>query len=152
MLIQSVRQAISDAVDAGIAGVDGMWNLTCTPYVPDAVTVPHFYAGEVEIDVNNAYGSGGYDQARITCRVLVSRADDKTGQALLDELLSRTGTNSIRAALNIARGAPGQAALSGTCDDFSIDRIQGYRLYQVGDTQYFGAEIVVRVIGSGEGP
>lgn len=145
MDIRAVRAALA----AACGGIDG---LTCTGYVPDAVAEPHFYAGEVEIDVNNAFGRGGHDVARVTCRVLVSRADDLAGQALLDTYLSRTGASSIRAALNTARGAPGQLALDGTCDDFSIDRIQGYRLYQVGETQYFGAEIIVRVIGSAEGP
>jgi hypothetical protein len=28
-------------------------------------------------------------------------------------------------------------------------RVQGYRMYQVGQTEYYGAELVVRVIGRG---
>lgn len=142
---------ISTVRDELAAAARGIANLTCTGYVPDSVAEPHWYAGEVEIDVNNAFGAGGYDVARVTCRLLVSRADDQAGQGLLDQYLSRTGDKSIRAALNAARGAPGQLALNGACDDFAIDRIQGYRLYQVGEVQYYGAEIIVRVIGSGEG-
>lgn len=144
MNIAQVRRELA----AAARGID---NLTCTGYVPDTVSEPHWYAGEVEIDVNNAFARGGYDKARVTCRVLVSRADDQAGQQLLDEYLSRTGDKSIRAALNTARGAPGEAALNGACDDFSIERIQGYRMYQVGEVQYFGAEIIVMVLGPGEG-
>ncbi len=144
MNISTVRERLAEAA----ASIEG---LTCTGYVPDAVTEPHWYAGEVEIDVNNAMGRGGYDDARVTMRLLVSRGDDKAGQALLDEYLSRTGPKSIRLALNAARGAPGEYALGGACDDFSIERIQAYRLYLVGEVQFYGAEVIVHVVGSKEG-
>lgn len=116
-------------------------------YVPDAPTVPCFYAGEAEYDPLTNFG--GTDSVEITCRVLTSISDDKAGQAALDALLCRTGTSSIRAALEAARGAPGQHALSGACDDFAITRIRGYRLYRVGADAYFGAEIIIHVVGDG---
>lgn len=141
MDISRVRQGIADAA-ASVAG------LRCFGYVPDSITPPVFYAGEVEIDPEQTFGP--MDKVQITCRVLVSRSDDRTGQKLLDGFLKRTGPTSIRAALAAARGAPGQAALGGVCDDMHVRRIQGYRLYRIGETAYFGAEIIVEAIGDGD--
>lgn len=142
MQISTVRTELANAASA----IEG---LTCYGFTPDAIAEPCFYTGEVEIEANNSFG--GYDVARITCRVLVSRADDQAGQKQLDDFLSRTGERSVRAAILAARGEPGEAALNGAADDLSIDRVQGYRLYKVGEYQYFGGEIIVRVIGSDEG-
>ncbi|WP_433537596.1 hypothetical protein ACQPZK_07575 [Micromonospora sp. CA-249363] len=143
MNVSQVRKELANAVDT-IPGV------VCYGYYPDSVNVPCFFPADVELDTNQSYG--GYDKATITCLVLVSSADDKSGQKLLDELLSRTGPKSVRAALNAARGEPGEYALNGAADDFSIKRIQGYRKYKFGDEQaYFGAEIVVEVLGKNVG-
>ncbi|MFY1660905.1 hypothetical protein [Micromonospora sp. WMMD1274] len=143
MNISDVRQELANAVKP-IRG------LTCYGYVPDSFTVPCFFPLEVEVDPNQSYG--GYDRATVTCRIFVSSVDDKAGQKLLDELLSRTGPRSVRAALMAARGEPGEYALNGAADDFKIARIQGYRKYQVDDnTVYFGAEIVIEVLGKDVG-
>lgn len=141
MDVSRVRQELANAA-ATITG------LRCFGYVPDSVSPPCFFPAEVDIEPNQTFS--GSDKAFVTCRVLVSRADDRSGQKLLDELLSRTGSKSVRAALIAARGLPGQLALNGAADDLSIERIQGYRQYQVGSAEetYFGAEIIVKVIGS----
>lgn len=139
MDLSVVRQELANAADT-IAG------LTCYGYVPDSISEPCFYAGEVEIDPKQTYG--GSDVALVTCRVLVSKADDRSGQMALDGYLSRSGAKSIRAALLAARGAPGELALNGAADDLSIERIQGYRIYETADSKYYGAEIIVKVIGT----
>lgn len=143
-----VKQALADAVTAyEIPDFDAY------PYLPDNPHLPCFVAGEVEILINNSFGPGpgGYDQATITCSVFVSDADDLDGQRKLDQLISRTGVYSVRAALWAARGAPGQAALGGLCDDLSLDRIDGYGLVQLGDNRsYYGANLTVRLIGNGD--
>lgn len=146
MQIQLVRERLAAAVE-GVRGGNGEV-LQCFGYTPDAVTPPTFYAGEVSLNPNGTFN--GFDVAKVTCRVLTSHSDDKEGQRLLDEFLRRTGTTSIRAAILAARGAPGDYALSGACDDLNVDAIQGYRLYRVGAEVFFGAEIVVNVIGDGE--
>ncbi|WP_433232400.1 hypothetical protein ACQP2H_10530 [Micromonospora sp. CA-248260] len=143
MNISEVRQELANAV-AVIPGFIGYG------YAPDSITVPCFVPTEVELEVNQSFG--GYDKATITCHVLVSAADDEFGQKLLDELLSRTGSRSVRAALNAAKGEPGDYALNGAADAFTITRIQGYRKYTFGETEkYFGAEIVIEVLGKNEG-
>lgn len=119
-------------------------------YTPDSPETPCFYAGETTFQHNVVF-AGNVDQVEITCRVLTSAIEDKTGQLLLDRYLRRTGGVSVRAALLAARGTPGQLALDGACSDFNIQRIQGYRLYRVGEGRtYFGAEIIVMAIGGQE--
>jgi hypothetical protein len=139
--IASVRQALADAADT-IAG------LNCYAYTPNAVAEPAFVVGEVSIDFDEAFGRG-MDRLTVACRVLVSAADDKSGQGNLDAYLAGSGSSSVKAALEAARGAPGSLALSGAADDLRVMRMSGYRMYQVGDDHYYGAEFTVLVIGSG---
>lgn len=138
----AIRQALADAVH------DAIPSLNTFGYCPDSVPEPCFYSGEIEIDFDKAFGRG-MDEMRVTCRLYVSRADDRSGQAALDRYLAGSGPDSIKAALVAARGAPGQAALGGLCDDLHLVRVQGYRMYQVGEVQFYGAELIVRLIGGG---
>lgn len=119
-------------------------------FVPDSVTVPCVFAAEADVTFDRHSFNGQGDEALVTLRVLVSRADDKSGQAELDSYLGR-GTKSIKLAIEAARGAPGEAALSGACDDLRVIKVQGYRLYEHNGTDYYGAEFVVQCIGEGDG-
>lgn len=139
--MQAVRQGLASAA-AAISG------LTTYPYVPDSVTEPCFYPGGYEIDYDQTFARG-MDAVEFTCYVLVSRADDMGGQARLDGYLKGSGSTSLKAALEAARGAPGQLALSGAADDLHVHRAEGYGQYTIGDTVYYGAKLLVTVIGSG---
>lgn len=119
--------------------------LTCTGFVPDAVTEPHFFVGEYTQEFDKTFR--GMDLLEFTCRVLVGRADDRAAQKLLDAMLSRTGNASLKAAIEAARGAPGEHALGGAADDLHVMRVQGYRWYEHAGVQYVGAELIVKVIG-----
>lgn len=131
MDISAVRRAIAEAATA--AGEQ----LTCLGYVPDSIPEPCFYAGEVTFNRDLTFARD--TDLRVTCRLLVSRADDQAGQQALDDYLMPVW--------NAVEGAPGVAqTLGGLVDDVVIERVQGYRLYTVGDVQYYGAEFVVRVI------
>lgn len=147
MQIAPIRDALADAARTVVLPSNA-GKLVCTGYMPDSVTVPQFFPADVEIDYDTAYGRG-QDDLTITCRILVSRATDRRGQAILDALLSGSGESSVKAALEAARGAPGEAALGGLADDLQVKRMQGYRLYEHAGIQYLGAEITVRVIGPG---
>ncbi|HCA86374.1 MAG TPA: hypothetical protein DEQ61_13240 [Streptomyces sp.] len=147
MQISEVREAIADAARAVVLPA-GSGTLTCTGYVPDAVTAPHFFVGEYSIDFDKAMRRS-LDEVELTCRVLVGRADDKSAQKTLDALLSGAGTASLKAAIEAARGAPGAYALGGLADDLHLMRMQGYRWYEHAGTQYVGAELIIKVIGDG---
>ncbi|WIM97702.1 hypothetical protein ACTOB_001250 [Actinoplanes oblitus] len=139
MDLTAVREGLADVVRAALP------ELTCYGDVPDSISEPAFLAGEVDITYDTTFGDD--DEITATCRVLVSRSDDKAGQKLLNAYLSR-GPKSIKRAIE---GTPGEAqTLGGACDDLHVQRIRGYRYYPHGDATYLGAEFVVKVIGGSE--
>lgn len=147
MQISAVRNAIADAARAVVLPA-GVGKLAATGYVPDAITAPHFFCGEVSVDFDKAMRRS-LDELEITCRVLVGRADDKAAQKTLDALISGSGPASLKAAIEAARGAPGEFALGGLAHDLHVMRVQGYRWYEHAGTQYVGAELIIKVIGEG---
>ncbi|MGW1000745.1 hypothetical protein [Streptomyces sp. NPDC002520] len=147
MQISAIRDALASAARA-VVMPDGIAKLTCTGYVPDAVVAPHFFVAEYEQEFDRAMARG-LDELTFTCRVLVSRADDRSAQRLLDGMLSGSGPGSLKAAIEVARGAPGQYALGGLAHDLHVMRIQGYRWYEHADATYVGAELMIKVIGDG---
>lgn len=147
MQMSAVRVAIADAARAVVLPT-GIGKLTCSGFVPDDVVAPHFFTAEYSIEFDKAFGRR-LDEAEITCRVLVGHADDRSSQRILDALLSGSGPASLKQAIEVARGAPGEAALGGLADDLHVMRVQGYRWYEHADLQYVGAELVIKVIGDG---
>ncbi|MET9583656.1 hypothetical protein ABZY10_11150 [Streptomyces sp. NPDC006539] len=144
----SIREAIADAARAVVLP-DGIGKLTATGYVPDAVVAPHFFCGEYSVDFDKAMNRS-LDEVELTCRVLVGRADDKSAQVTLDNLLSGAGPASLKSAIEAARGAPGDYALGGLAHDLHVTRMQGYRWYEHQGTQYVGAELIIKIIGEGD--
>ncbi|MBN0043119.1 hypothetical protein JS756_03110 [Streptomyces actuosus] len=147
MQISDVRDAIATAASAVVLP-DGIKSLTCTGYVPDAVVAPHFFVAEYEQDYDRAMRRG-LDELVFTCRVLVSRTDDRPSQRTLDGMLSGSGQASLKVAIEAARGTPGEYALGGLAHDLHVMRVQGYRWYEHAGATYVGAELMVKVIGDG---
>lgn len=147
MQITLVRDALADAARTIILPA-GIGKLTSTGYMPDAVTAPAFYIAEYTIDFDKTYRRG-LDEIEFTGRILTGRADDKSAQKILDLTLSGAGEASLKQAIEVARGAPGQAALGGLADDLHVMRVQGYRWYEHAGITYVGAELMIRVIGDG---
>ncbi|MFJ1664802.1 hypothetical protein ACIOK4_00145 [Streptomyces bottropensis] len=147
MQFSTVREGIAAAA-ATVVMPTGSAPLTCTGYVPDSVLAPHFFCAEMDITYDKAFNRK-LDIAELTCRALISRADDKSAQQILDALLSGSGTASLKTAIEAARGAPGQLALGGAAHDLQVMRVQGYRWYEHNGTQYVGAELIIKVIGEG---
>jgi hypothetical protein len=143
----AIREAIADAARAVVLPA-GVGKLTCSGYTPDSVVAPHFFAGEYSLEFDKAMGRA-LDEAELTCRVLVGRTDDVSAQRTLDALLSGSGPASLKAAIEAARGEPGEYALGGLAHDFHVTRVQGYRWYEHQGTQYVGAELIIRIIGDG---
>lgn len=139
---------VQTALAAAMADVEDSTGrkLHCYEYVPNAVLAPAFYVAEYDIDPHMTMG-GRYD-VRFTCRLLVSGAQDRQPQKELAGFLSQSGASSIFAAVQAARGAPGQLALDGAADDLSIvDRIR-VQMFKIGETSYYGAQFAIRVVGS----
>lgn len=146
MEMSAVRAAIAAAASTVVLPVAA--KLTCTGYTPDAVSEPHFFAGEYLVEFDRAMGRG-LDVVELTCRVLVGLADDENAQRLLDAMLSGRGPASLKQAIEAARGAPGGPALGGAADDLQVMRVQGYRWYEHQGNQYVGAELIIKIIGEG---
>ncbi|GAA3374730.1 hypothetical protein [Streptomyces racemochromogenes] len=147
MQLGAIREALADAARTVVLPA-GAGKLTCSGYIPDSIVAPHFFTGEYDLDFDKAYGRA-QDEAELTCRVLVGRADDASAQRTLDALLSGSGPASLKQAIQAARGAPGEAALGGLADDLHLKRVQGYRWYEHAGTQYVGAELIIRIFGDG---
>jgi hypothetical protein len=130
-------------VRAGLATAAGRIDgLNATPHAPAAVSAPAFYPGESEIDYDQTFAAG-VDDMTITCYLLTSIAEDRDGQALLDEFLGR-GEKSIKAALEFDR------TLGGACSDSCVRKMRGYRQYGSGTDTFYGAQIIVRAVGQAE--
>lgn len=147
MEASAIRDAIADAARAVVLP-DGIPKLTCTGYVPDSITGPHFFCGEYTVDYDKAMNRS-LDVVELTCRVLVSRADDRAAQRILDSMLAGSGPASLKAAIEAARGAPGDYALGGLAHDLHVTRMQGYRWYEHQGVDYVGAELIIRIFGEG---
>ncbi len=143
MNLGTIRQRLAEACTT----IEG---LNCHGFAPDAITVPCLIAVEADITFDKYAFNGKGDEVMATLRILVSKADDKAGQAELDAYLGR-GSRSIKLAIEAQRGEPGEPALSGACDDLRVMKIQGYRLYEHNGIDYYGAEFVVMCIGEGDG-
>ncbi|MBQ0947652.1 hypothetical protein [Streptomyces sp. RK76] len=147
MQISKVRDAIADAARTVVLPA-GVGKLVCTGYVPDSVTTPCFFVGEVEVTFDKAMARK-LDELVCTCRVLAGRQDDRASQRIVDALLSGSGPASLKQAIEAARGAPGEMALGGLADDLHLQRVQGYRWFEHGQSTYVGAELIIKVIGDG---
>lgn len=112
-------------------------------YVPDLIPPPSFFTADVEIEYDSTFGRG-MDTVYVTCRLLVSHADDRSGQRQLDGYLKGAGPKSVKAALE------GERTLGGACDDLRVIRVSGYGLYEHGNERFYGAEWRVLVIGEGD--
>lgn len=147
MQISDVRAAIATAASTVVLP-SGIGKLTCSGYTPDSIVAPHFFVAEYTQDFDKAMRRSK-DELEFTSRVLVSRSDDQAAQRILDSLLSGSGDASLKAAIEAARGAPGELALGGLADDLHVMRVQGYRWYEHEGAQFVGAELIIKVIGDG---
>lgn len=142
MDVTAVFEGLATAADT----IDG---LRCFAYVPDSIPPPAFFPAELDINYEQTF-RGGLEAWVVTCRVLVSRADERAGQKRLQGLLSRTGETSIKAALEATR-TPASGALGGACHDVHVRKATGYGYYEhPAGTFYLGAEFEVFIIGRGD--
>lgn len=142
--IDAVAIELAAAVTAAAITLNGL-KVTATDFVPDALTPPHFAPAEFENTFHRSFG--GRDEWVVTCRMFTSRADDAEGQRTARQIASSTGSASILAAIEAARGDPGERALNGEADDLVVRSVRGPRLYQVGESNFYGVEFVVFVTG-----
>jgi hypothetical protein len=142
--ITAVRQAVATQIQAVIpAPFVAYW------FQPDMPTVPACWIQPTDVKYDLAYGPHGLEQIDLDIVVLVSRADDQSGQAMLDKFLHGTGAYSLKAAVEAGRAQYGGTAYTGLLDDLWVKDMDRYQHWQAGDTVFLGASLHVMVIGSG---
>lgn len=90
---------VRDALGKNIESISG---IRVYDTIPDVVVPPCAIVGQLDFtfDIDNARG---LDQASVDVYVIVQRISERAGQDKLDELLSGTGTKSIKTALESDR-------------------------------------------------
>ena len=108
--------------------------------IRDTVAPPMFVVGEVSQVFDQAMARA-LDELLVTCRLYVSRADERAGQDKLDGYLMGSGATSVKTALESDR------TLAGACSTLRVETQAGYGVYDVAGTEYLGAEFTIRIWG-----
>lgn len=113
-----------------------------TDYEPEKLAPP---AGIISIDPDELGGEydsvfGGVSWWRFTVRVVCGAYSDRNAQRFLYRLISSTGTDSMKTALEADRTLGGNAHLL-LVEDPKIDST-----FEIGDQKYYAAILVVRVL------
>lgn len=131
------------AVRAGLAAnADIVQGLRCYANLLDSINPPAFIVAEYEIEFDQTFARG-LDVVLFTCAVRVARASERSGQNQLDGYFSGSGGGTLKQALEADK------TLGGAAQTLRVERIHSYGQYEVGEEKYFGANIDIRVWGSG---
>lgn len=145
MDVDEVCEAIAAALTAAELTIHGH-RLVATSYAPEGLTPPaHFFTAEFTGNYDKTFGNA-LVELTLTCRLMLSRTNDKAGQQMGRKLAS-TGVGTIHAAFRAMRGEPGESALRGACDDLYIQRVQGPRLLDIGEASFYVLEFTIFVMG-----
>lgn len=148
MDIPAVRAALATAASAAQSGD---FALTCYPYVPFEGDPPFLYVQLEAVTYDKAMKGGAWELG-FTLMLMASTADDISAQTLIDEYLADSGPTSVKAAVEAARGGPGELALGGVADDLHVPGIDSApRWFDWSDgKKFYGVGLKCRVIGSGD--
>lgn len=135
-----------DAVAAGFGDVVGSgfpsFKIADNPL--DSVVPPTFFVSEFTSEPRKAFG--GFCSATFTLRVLVSKADPKSGGKVIRGLAG-DGAGSLYAVIEAPHFAGNAQTLNGACSDLFCTRIGGYRGFIHDGATYLGCEWTYNVIG-----
>jgi hypothetical protein len=84
----------------------------------------------------------GLDEYEFSILVVVGRVSVRIGQDLLDGYCDRSGSTSIKAAIE------GDRTLNGACDTLRVTQMRNYQALSIGEVQYLAAEFVVQLYAS----
>lgn len=134
---------IRAGLNTRLATVSGLQTFAYIP-ATSSTPVPCAFVGGVREVTYHDTMHVGLNTWLLSVWVLVSTATPTVeAQADLDEFVSPTGTNSIRAAIE---GSSPPQTLSSTVDYVVVESCSGYAVYQTESGSYFGAEFLVRVM------
>ena len=90
------------------------------------------------INYDTTFGRG-MDEYSFTVTVVVSRADGRNAQNLLDQYVAKTGTLSVKSAIELDR------SLGGYANDCRVTGLSTYGNLTIGETNYLAGEWSVTV-------
>lgn len=90
------------------------------------------------INYDTTFGRG-MDEYLFTVTVVVSRADGRNAQNLLDQYVAKTGTLSVKSAIELDR------SLGGYANDCRVTGLSTYGNLTIGETNYLAGEWSVTV-------
>jgi hypothetical protein len=124
--------------------------LNALDFVPDDLPNTALYVGEMDIEPNQAFNKrkpdgsrAGTDQATVTLRLLVARSTDRHAIRKMRKFLAGSGAESLVEAIQLTNGRPAEFPWSGC----KVVGMRGNRLFNVGESKFYGTEIDVFVIG-----
>lgn len=126
---------IRAAVRTALEGIEGM---TVYEWMPDSVNIPCAFIqpGSPLVNYRTRFGSGKAEWT-FFLTVLVSRTQEEAAQFELDQYLSPDGP--------IVTALHGGGSLGGVVDYATVVRADRYGSFRVGDTNYFGVQLMVEV-------
>lgn len=106
--------------------------------IPEQVNPPIAIIVFNNVDYDTTFGRG-MDMYSFTVTVIVSRADARNAQNLLDVYCAPTGSSSIKTAIELDR------SLGSKANDLRVTGLSNYGNLTIGETNYFAAEFAVTV-------
>ncbi len=106
--------------------------------IPEQVNPPVAIITFNNVDYDTTFGRG-LDMYSFTVTVIVSRADARNAQNLLDVYCAPTGSSSIKTAIELDR------SLGSKANDLRVTGLSNYGNLTIGETNYFAAEFAVTV-------
>lgn len=128
---------IRDALKANLATIEG---LRVSDIIPDSINPPMAIVGGPELIEYDTTMARGADRLLIPVRVYAARTNERTGQDKLDSYITKSGSTSIKAAIE------SDTSLGGQAHTVRVQQMRGYGSYTVGGADYIGAEWLVEVI------
>lgn len=131
--------SISDlrtGIAANLATIPG---LRTSATVPDSVNPPIAVVMPNSINYDTAFARTGGDEYEFIVMAIVGRVEERTAQNRLDAYCSGTGTESIKAAIEIDK------TLGGKAFSLRVTNLRSYNQLTVGDITYLSGEFTVTV-------
>jgi hypothetical protein len=135
-MVATISQ-VSEGIKTRLLTVSG---LRVLDYMPDTVNPPLAFINLTKIEYHRAFGAGGV-QFTYTVGVVVGRVSERSGQARLDDYMSYSGAQSIRAALE------GDLTLGGVVDSLILSDSANVSSLTIGDANFIAVDFSLLVIG-----
>ena len=127
---------VKDGLKARIQSVPG---LRAFDYQPDQVNPPFAWPALDEIRYHQTGMSTGGVVMDFTITVVVQRVSERVAQDALDQYMSWSGTQSVRAAIEADR------TLGGVCEDLIVTSAGNFTNIDANDTLYLTVDFKVTV-------